>query len=68
MWIVVFRKDGAPEREVIVVVVDNGGDLAVGIDLDVLWIRLLAFLEVEILGLVGETKLLKNDGNFPKKC
>ena len=60
------RRD-APEREVVVVVVDDGRDAAVGVELGVLRPLLLALLEVEIDRLVRETELFKDNGDFPRR-
>ncbi len=45
--------------------VDESGNTTVGVVLGVLGSLLLALLEVEVDGLVCQTKLLKDDGDLP---
>ena len=55
-----------PNDEIVVVMVDDGGDAAVGIDLQVF--RTLVFLlaEIEVHGFVRQPEFFKNDGGFPE--
>ena len=55
-----------PDGEVVVMVVDDGWDATVGVDLQVFWTLLLFLAEIEVHGLVRQPELLKNDGDFPK--
>ena len=54
-----------PEGEVIVVVVNDGGDTAVGIDRRVAGALVLTRPEIEVLRLVCETELLEDYGDLP---
>ena len=55
-----------PNGEIVVMVVDDGGDAAVGIDLQVF--RSLVFLlaEIEVHRFVRQPKFFKNYGDFPE--
>lgn len=55
-----------PNSEVVVMVVDDGGNATVGVDLQVFWTLLLFLTEIEIHRLVRQPELFKNDGDFPK--
>ena len=55
-----------PNGEVPVVVIDDGGDTTVGVDLQEFWTLLLFLAEIEVHGLVRQPELFKNDGGFPK--
>ena len=60
------HNEGLPNDEVIVFVVDNGGDAAVGVDLQEVWGFLLSLMEVEVHRFVRQPKFFENDGDFPK--
>jgi len=47
-------------------VIDDGGDAAVGVDLQKFWSLLLFLAEIEIYRLVRQPEFFKNDGDFPK--
>ena len=55
----------APDREVVVLVVDERRDAAVGVVLGVLWRLVLALLEVEVDRLVSQAELLQDEGDLP---
>jgi hypothetical protein len=46
------HNEDLPNGEVVVLVVNDGGDATVGVDLQVLWGLVLALAEIEIHGLV----------------
>ena len=56
-----------PNCEVAVMVVDDGGDATVGVDLQEFWALMFLLAEIEVHGLVLQPKFLENDGDFPKK-
>ena len=58
--------EDVPSSVVIILVIDESGDAAVRIDLEVFWTLLLLLLEIQVYGLVGKTELIKEEGNFPK--
>ena len=60
-------QEDIPKNEVIVVVVDNGRDATVGVELHKVWTLLLALLEVEVDGFICQSEFFKDDGNFPEK-
>ena len=47
-------------------VVDDGGDATVGVDLQVVWSLVFSLFEIEIHGLVRQPEFFENDGGFPK--
>ena len=47
-------------------VVDDGGDATVGVDLQKLWALLLFLAEIEIHGLVRQSEFFEDGGDFPK--
>jgi len=55
-----------PNDEVVVMVVDNGWDATVGVDLQEFWSLLFLLAEVEVHRLVGQPEFFKNDGDFPR--
>jgi len=55
-----------PSDEVVVMVVDDGGNATVGVDLQVIWSLLLALAEVEVDRFVCQPEFFENDGNFPE--
>ena len=55
-----------PNDEVVVMVVDDGGDAAVGIELQVIWSLLLTRLEVEVDRFICQPEFFENDGDFPE--
>ena len=55
-----------PNNEVVVMVVDDGGDAAIGVNLQEVWGLVLSLAEIEVDVLVRQPKLFENDGNFPK--
>lgn len=55
-----------PEDEIVVLVVDDGRNAAVGVELDVLGRLLLVLLEVKVYGAVGQAEFFENDGNLPE--
>ena len=54
-----------PNSEVVVMVVDDGWNATVGVDLQVFWTLVLFLAKIEVHGLVGQPEFLKNDGDFP---
>ena len=54
-----------PDDEVVVMVVDDGGDATVGVDLQVIWGLLLALVEVEVDRFVCQPEFFEDNGNFP---
>ena len=56
-----------PNGEVIVLVVDDGGDATIGIDLQVVWGLVLPFSEIEVDRLVRQPEFFKNNGDFPDR-
>jgi len=60
------RSEHLPNDEVVVVVVNDGGDATVGVDLQVVWTLLLFLAEVKVHRLVCQPEFFKNDGCFPK--
>ena len=62
------HKEDVPNNEVVVVVVDNGGDATVGVDLQEIGALMFALREVEVDGFICQLELFKNDGDFPEKC
>ena len=54
-----------PDNEVVVVMINEGWDTAVGVILGELGGLVFALLELEVHRLVGESELLKNDGGLP---
>ena len=54
-----------PDDEVAVLVVDEGGDAAVRVQLRVRGRRLLVLGEVEVDGLVGEPELVEQERDLP---
>ena len=46
--------------------VDDGGDAAVGVDLQILWTLVLLLAEIEVHGLVRQPEFFKDDGDFPR--
>jgi hypothetical protein len=60
-------QEGVPNNEVVVVVVDNGGDAAIGVEFHEIRTLLLALFEVEIDGFIRQPKFFENDGDFPEK-
>jgi len=55
-----------PDSEVVVVVVDYGGDATVGVDLQKFWTLLLFLAEIEVHRFVRQPEFFKNNGDFPK--
>ena len=47
-------------------VINDGRDATVGVDLQKFWTLLLFLTEIEIHRLVRQPELFKNDGDFPK--
>lgn len=45
--------------------VDESGDASVRIDLEVVRSLVFTFLDGQINGLIGQSELLENDGDFP---
>ena len=60
------HSEDLPNGEVVVSVVDKGGDAAIGVDLQVLWGLVLALAEIEVHGLVCQPKLFENNDDFPR--
>jgi len=58
-------KEHLPNGEVVVMVVDDGGDAAVGVNLQVFRSLLLFLAEIEVHGLIRQPEFFKNDGDFP---
>ena len=56
---------GLPNGEIVVVVVNDGGDTAVGVDLQKIWPLLLLFAEIEVDRLVRQPEFLEDDGDLP---
>lgn len=56
---------GLPDGNILVLVVDQGGNATVWIVLGVFWLLVLTLVEVEVDGVVCETELLEDNGNFP---
>lgn len=54
-----------PEDEIVVLVVDDGRDATVRVELDVLGRLLLILFEVKIYGVIGQAEFFENDGNLP---
>ena len=54
-----------PDDEVVVMVVNDGGDATVGVDLQVIWGLLLALVEVEVDRFVCQPEFFEDDGDFP---
>ena len=57
---------GLPDDEVAVLVVDEGGDAAVRVQLRVRGRRLLVLGKVEVDGLVGEPELVEQERDLPE--
>ena len=55
-----------PEDVVVVLVIDYGRNTSVGVELCVFGFLLVATLEVEVNGLVGESEVVAENGDFPK--
>ena len=55
-----------PNNEVVVVVIDDGGDTTVGVELQVFWALLFFLAEIEVDSLVRQSEFFKNDSGFPK--
>jgi hypothetical protein len=55
-----------PNDEIVVAVVDDGGDATVRVDLQVLWRLVLFFAEVEVHRFVRQPQFFKDDGDFPE--
>ena len=55
-----------PEDVVVVLVIDYGRNTPVGVELCVFGFLLVATLEVEVNGLVGESEVVAENGDFPK--
>ena len=57
---------GLPKNEIVVVVVDNGGDTTIGIEPQEF--RALVFLrnEIEVHRLVRQLEFFENDSDFPE--
>ena len=54
-----------PDDEVVVMVVNDGGDATVGVDLQVIWGLLLALVEVEVDRFVCQSEFFEDNGDFP---
>ena len=57
--------EDVPNSAVIILVIDESGDAAVRVDLEVFRTLLFLLLEIQVYGLVGKTELIKEEGNFP---
>ena len=55
-----------PENVVVVLVIDYGRNTPVGVELCVFGFLLVATLEVEVNGLVRESEIVTENGDFPK--
>jgi hypothetical protein len=55
-----------PNDDVVVMVVDDGGDATVGVDLQVIWSLVLGLAEVEVDRLVCQPEFFEDDGGFPE--
>ena len=55
-----------PNGEVVVLVIDNGGDATVGVDLQVVWGLVLSLAEIEVDRFVRQPEFFENDGDFPE--
>ena len=55
-----------PNDKVIVMVVNDGRDAAVGVNLQIFWSFLFLLAEVKIDGFVRQVEFFKNEGNFPE--
>ena len=60
------HEEDLPNDEVVVMVVDDGGDAAVGVDLQVIWSLVFALAEIEVDRFVRQPELFENDGDFPE--
>jgi hypothetical protein len=60
------HSEDLPNGEVVVSVVNDGGDAAVGVDLQILWTLVLLLAEIEVHGLVRQPEFFKDDGDFPR--
>jgi len=54
-----------PNDEVVVMVVDNGGDATVRVDLQVVWSLMFCLAKVEVDRFVRQPEFLEDDGGFP---
>ena len=54
-----------PNGEIVVMVVDDGGDPTVGFDLQLLRSLVFLLVKIEVHGLVRQPKFFKNHGDFP---
>ena len=58
--------EDVPDDEIVVVMIDDGGDATVWIDLQIIWTLLLAFVEVEVDRFVRQPEFFEDDGGFPE--
>ena len=54
-----------PDDGVIVMMVNDGGDATVGVDLQVIWSLMLALVEVEVDRFVCQPEFFEDDGDLP---
>jgi len=59
------HREDLPNDKVVVMMVDDGGDATVWVDLQVIWSLMLALAEVEVDSFVCQSQFLENDGGFP---
>jgi hypothetical protein len=55
-----------PNDEVVIVMVDDSRDAAVGVELQVFWALVLLLAKIEVHSLICQPELFKDDGGFPK--
>ena len=55
-----------PNDEVVVVMVDDGRDAAIGVKLQVFWALVLLLAKIEVHSLIRQPELFEDDGGFPK--
>ena len=58
--------EDVPDDEVVVVMVDDGGDATVRIDLQVIWSLVFALAEVEVDRFIRQPEFFEDDGDFPE--
>ena len=55
-----------PNGEITVMVIDEGGDATVGVDLQVFWPFMFLLAEIKVHRLVLQPEFFENDSDFPK--
>lgn len=60
------RSEDLPNDDVVIVVVNDGRDATVRVDLQVVWTLVLCLAEVEVDRFVRQPEFLKDDDSFPE--